>query len=370
MPPSTTLWPIGPHTPAKHRILRSYLNAWLPIMAFSRQGRVLFVDGFAGPGKYSGGEDGSPIVAIRALLEQRPDVRSKARVTYLFVEENAGRAVHLEETVAPLRTSLPDGCEAHVHRGAFDETINGVLDHLGASGDKLAPCFVMVDPFGVSGIPMRGLARILANPKSELYISFMYEAINRHKETGEFAPHLDELFGTEEWRDGVDMPESDHRRQFFYELYSRQLKRAGATHVLWFELFNGNRHVYTVFFATRHLLGCDRMKEAMWRVAPDGAFEFRGSHSGQLSLTELMGANLERLKGELRREFGGATDVPIEAIQNWIASDQTDFYSAHLKKTLKEMESAGEVTARSATPKPRKRGSYPDGTLVSIRAGI
>lgn len=370
MPPKTTLWPIGPHTPAKHRILRSYLSAWLPIMALSRQGRVVFVDGFAGPGKYSGGEDGSPIIALRALLEQRDDVKSKAHVTYIFVEEHAGRATHLEETVAPLRASLPSGCEAHVRRGGFDEAINGLLDDLGASGEQLAPCFVMVDPFGVSGIPMRGLSRILANPKSELYISFMYEAINRHKETGEFEPHLDDLFGTEEWRNGIDMPESDSRRQFFYDLYTRQLKHAGANHVLWFELFNGNRHVYTVFFATKHLRGCDRMKEAMWRVAPDGAFEFRGSNSGQLSLPELMSANLLELKRELRREFGGRADVPIETMQDWIQSDQTDFYSAHLKRTLREMEAENELSARSVNAKPRRRGFYPAGTLVTIRVSV
>ena len=61
-----TVWPAEPHTLAKHAILKEYLKAWMPIL--SRQsarvhapGReVLFVDGFAGPGRYSGGEPGSP----------------------------------------------------------------------------------------------------------------------------------------------------------------------------------------------------------------------------------------------------------------------------------------------------------------------
>src|ERR1700693_6137138 len=57
--PRTTLWEIQPHTRAKHRILKSYLDAWLPIMA-RYNGRILFIDGFAGPGRYSGGERGSP----------------------------------------------------------------------------------------------------------------------------------------------------------------------------------------------------------------------------------------------------------------------------------------------------------------------
>jgi three-Cys-motif partner protein len=58
-----TVWPASCHTLAKHRILASYLKAWMPILSRHFGGRpqqareVLFVDGFAGPGKYAGGED-------------------------------------------------------------------------------------------------------------------------------------------------------------------------------------------------------------------------------------------------------------------------------------------------------------------------
>ena len=59
--PKTTRWPLEPHTKAKHLILRLYLDAWLPIMA-TYNGRIVFLDGFAGPGRYTGGEDGSLLV--------------------------------------------------------------------------------------------------------------------------------------------------------------------------------------------------------------------------------------------------------------------------------------------------------------------
>lgn len=51
MPPKTTLWPLEPHTVGKHEVLRNYLKAWLPIMLSSND-RVLFIDAFAGPGRY------------------------------------------------------------------------------------------------------------------------------------------------------------------------------------------------------------------------------------------------------------------------------------------------------------------------------
>jgi hypothetical protein len=66
MPVRTTRWPLAPHTKIKHEILKRYLNAWLPILG-SWAGRVVFIDGFAGPGRYSGGEPGSPVIALQTF---------------------------------------------------------------------------------------------------------------------------------------------------------------------------------------------------------------------------------------------------------------------------------------------------------------
>ncbi|MYH72240.1 MAG: three-Cys-motif partner protein TcmP, partial [Acidimicrobiia bacterium] len=66
--PQETVWSIEPHTAAKHELLKHYLNAWFPILA-SRERRIMFLDGFAGPGIYSDGSPGSPVIALRTLLD-------------------------------------------------------------------------------------------------------------------------------------------------------------------------------------------------------------------------------------------------------------------------------------------------------------
>jgi three-Cys-motif partner protein len=52
------LWPLKRHTIAKHQILRWYIDAWLPILGAGRWAKddVVLIDGFAGPGRYRGGE--------------------------------------------------------------------------------------------------------------------------------------------------------------------------------------------------------------------------------------------------------------------------------------------------------------------------
>lgn len=53
--PKETIWPLDPHTLAKHEILRRYLEAWFPIVGRYSH-RIVYIDGFAGPGRYAGGE--------------------------------------------------------------------------------------------------------------------------------------------------------------------------------------------------------------------------------------------------------------------------------------------------------------------------
>jgi three-Cys-motif partner protein len=66
--PKEMLWKLEEHSRAKHAILRRYLGGWLPVMS-KWNSRLVLVDGFAGPGRYVGGEDGSPLIMLKAFLD-------------------------------------------------------------------------------------------------------------------------------------------------------------------------------------------------------------------------------------------------------------------------------------------------------------
>jgi three-Cys-motif partner protein len=356
-----TLWRLEPHTQGKHFVLKRYLDAWLPIMGRKRH-RILFIDGFAGPGEYVGGEEGSPLIALRALKEHSARHEIVAEVVFIFIEKDERRADHLTRTIERWQSSLPSNCRIEILKGLFDETVTQALDELDAQQKHLAPCFVMIDPFGVSGTPMSVIRRILQNPKSEVYISFMYESINRFKNTPEFGPHLDQLFGCKMWRKGVHIENPSERKNFFYDLYEQQLRHAGAQYVVHFELYNDRRLVYAVFFGTKHVTGCERMKQAIWRIAPWGDFAFRGTRFQQLTLG-LDNPNFALLKDALRQRFCGEDWISIGHVERFVASDQTDFLISHLRKqALVPMENAGEIEVDERTR--RRKRTYPPGTLL------
>ena len=132
------------------------------------------------------------------------------QIVCFFMESDMKRAHHLERLLA--HQALPPDTKCQVFPGTFDDHMTGILDYLAEQKARLAPAFVMIDPFGSKGSPMHLIERILQNSKSECMISFMYEPIRRFHQQSEFKPHLDELFGTAEWEQCLDMEESDAKK--------------------------------------------------------------------------------------------------------------------------------------------------------------
>ena len=148
---------------------------------------------------------------------------------------------------------------------------------------------------------MSVVRRLLRHPKCEIYFSLMYEFINRFKGTAEFEPHLNELFGCEDWKDLIEIENPEERRTGLYNLYESQLRDAGAKQVIHFDIFDGARLKYSIFFASQHEVGADRMKAAIWKAAPSGDFAFRGTRTPELALAAT--PDFEPLKKQLREAF-------------------------------------------------------------------
>jgi hypothetical protein len=93
--PSGELWDADRHTLAKHRLLETYLAAWLPALLQGRADRVTYAEDFAGPGIYKGGDPDSPIVALRAFLGHRDLLAGGRTVDMVLVEEDSRRLAEL-----------------------------------------------------------------------------------------------------------------------------------------------------------------------------------------------------------------------------------------------------------------------------------
>jgi three-Cys-motif partner protein len=355
-----TRWAIDDHTEGKHLVLKEYLNGWFPILG-RWNSRIVFIDGFSGPGEYGGGEKGSPIVALESIEKHKSSGNlGSTEVVCLFIEGRRDRADHLR-TLLDGRSNL-EGIKIGVRDGTFENNMSEMLDYIGEQNLRMAPAFVMIDPFGVKGSPMALIGRILANAKSECFISFMYEPIRRWHSQPEFEPHLTELFGTENWKQCLSMDEAEGKKRFLHALFKDNLKARGARYVVNFELWKGQRHIYTIYFATGHEKGCNLMKQAIWKVVQNDSFQFRGHNQQQLVL---FGPDVDTapLAAQLKQKFG-STPTPVETIERFVMTDETVFHTGHLRqKTLQPLEKAGRI----AVNRPSGVRGFSNGKGITVQ---
>lgn len=354
--PRETIWQLEPHTRAKHEILRRYLQAWMIILSQGRFPEILYIDGFAGPGEYKGGEIGSPIIALDTALAYRPPLQAK--VNFLFVEKDATRAAHLQAQIS-LRT-IPANFDVIVEGGVtFEEAFNKRYQQYVRNG-RLMPTFAFIDPFGWTGAPFALVKKILANPSCEVFVNFMYEEINRFIGHPDQVSNFNSFFGTEEWKSCVDLKEPRTRNRCLHDLYLRQLHGdGGAAFVRSFEMSN-SRDVtdYYLFYATNSMLGLKKMKEAMWKVDESGEFKFSDSTDpGQLILFE-KAPNTTALRSQILRAFSGKTPS-ISEIERFVVVE-TAFRETHYKtQILKVLEREDTLRVVNAAPN-RKAGTFGD----------
>lgn len=363
---SDATWKLPAHTEAKHRLLRAYLNAWFPII-IKNESRVAFIDGFAGPGRYKGGEPGSPIVAIETLVDHASFDRMDCTFLFKFIEAEPARAMLLEQNLTQLeadRGGLPKNVQWGVEQCAFMQSVHAFLDGLEANR-RLIPAVALVDPFGFSGVPMKDIGQFLRWPKCEVIFNLMFDSINRFATAGNVDRHLEELFGSAEYRNA---PSSGlPRRQFLVDLYMRQLRDVGGfDYVRALEMVNdrGRTGNYLVF-GTHHPRGLTCMKRAMWELDPEHGTRFSVDDQLQTSLYGPglfgTGPDLGPLRTQLIGQFAGQA-VRIDMVEKFVR-EQTDFLEdSHLKrKTLAPMQTDGAIANVEGQ---KRKGTFPPGSVV------
>lgn len=366
MPQTEITWKIEPHTEIKHEILKRYLQAWLPII--SKFGRANYIDGFAGPGKYSNGEDGSPLIAIKSLIQHKLRTNINAQFNFIFIEEDRDRCNHLKNEISKLDAPNDIKCKVHIECGLFEDKLNEILDTIQNNHSKIAPTFVFIDPFGIKGISLNLIKRIMSQKSCEVLINFMYEELNRFITLPQNESHIKSLFGEDiEWRKVKQITNPKERHLFLTSLYQKQLTNCcNIKHVKTFKMKNKfNKEDYVLFFCSNNDLGLIKMKEAMWKADNSGSFSFSdASYDPQQTTLFQKEPSYNQLKSLILQNFKGK-EVKIEDLINFVRFE-TPFLESHLKKPiLLPMESSEKIEIKFENK--RKKGTYPNGTIIHFK---
>lgn len=327
---------------------------------------LVYVDGFAGPGKFKTGEIGSPLIACDELDAALSISNARnASVTKVFVELQ-----HADL----LRSNLASR-GAHVYQRSFAD-LPEILDGLNIGGANL---FLYVDPFGIKYLDMRLFGRFVRLCSSvEVLVNFnsfgflreacrAYGMVLRDLPDGEELPErdpwdisvaadavvrLDTIMGSREWRTVINcykdgLLDGYEAECALADSYATGLK-CSFRYVLNFpvRLKEGRRPKYRMFHASNHPDGTILMYQSMEKGKEFLQYMQAG---GQTSLFEQDIENALVFESDIKQgmiENLGQNERPIR-LNEFYASFMTEtgitLPFEDIKNILKELERSGAV---------------------------
>lgn len=261
----------------------------------ARMPHVTYIEGFAGPGVYEGGEPGSPIIALRTL---RAAAAPDKPVDAIFIDREAACLRRLKAEIdrqvgLPVRPLAND--PVLVHGNAADELIPQ-LDRVRAWRGGI---FAFLDSWGNVAVPL-DVVRRLARPGCEVFVT-LGRRFWRQFGTA-LAPEWDDMFGSDEWRAVAKVPGAAAQARFIADQYRRALRSVGFRYLLDFELVDVRGEYLYLVHATTNERGVEKMKEALWAVDPVAGTGFQDPR-GQVTGQELLALEWQPAVTPLRRDI-------------------------------------------------------------------
>lgn len=352
--PEDTTWLLDPHTKAKHVIIRKYLDAWYPICAGGQFEEFTYAEGFAGPGIYKGGEPGSPVIALDVFLRRRL-LRPGQRLNMLLIEKRGDR---MEE----LRRQVNKKIDEHRGRPAQlnitfreDDCTAALLPTLQQLSPKRSPFFAVLDGWGgPDAIPLDIARSAASRPGGEVLVTFQPQHLVRFATVETRAQAGDKCFGSDAWRAVVDQPKK-MKKKFLVDCYRKSLFDAGFGYVVSFEMQDEKKNQLHLVFASNHLTGLTKMKEAMWKVDKHQGFRFRDPRDpDQLEFFFEERPELAPLRRALLSKLEeGAAEV--EKLRDF-ALRETVYRDSHAGTLLKDLFKEGIIESSTGrTPRKQDR---------------
>ena len=317
------LWPCLPKTKAKLEILHGYLGAWFGILAQKGYRHVFYVDGFCGPGRYSSGEDGSPVIAAQTAnrtAERFPEFSA----SLIFVDKDPKALVHLQ-SMSAIRDHHPR-IIIDIKEGTFSDEIGGIVAEL--ESGPLSPTFSFVDPFGFSHSPLDKLKRLMHNKSSEIFVNLMCGFMNRFKEHDDdrITASIQDMVGES---DLARIIGADDPIDAICLAFEKNLRRIGPYTLKFMMRDEKNIRDNAFFFCGRHARGFEKIKQAMWKIDPIhgnsfSAYRALSSNQFQDDLFET-GPQTQALSALLIENFSGKKNVPVHDIFEWVIEETESF---------------------------------------------
>jgi three-Cys-motif partner protein len=351
----------------KANIVADYFSTWAKIMIPSSKrwdGKIGYIDLFAGPGRYNDGTKSTPLLILeKAIID--PDMRNM--IVTIFSDAIPENIQSLNNVIKSLPNIDTLKYQPKVYTEIVDEKIAEIF-----GSTKMIPCLTFLDPWGYKGLSTQLVNSVIKDWGCDCIVFFNYNRINMGLSNDLVKKHMDALFGKERAltlkNELVSLAPSDREKRILGSL-SDSLKEMGGKFVLPFRFRGGKgeRISHHLIFVTKHVKGYNIMKEIMANASSSqyqgvASFEYSPSEAIQPYLLAPF-TPLNDLMKDIVTTFSGKSLTMIELFDNHNIG--TNYTKKNYKHALIQLEQEG-IVSTSPPPDKRKRNTMGDNVKITF----
>lgn len=358
------------HSRAKVEFYEKYLERYLPILSLSRYiSTINIYDVFCGRGVYENGGEGSPVRALKAIVEAKKKYPSGTRVALRLNDKDEHNIESVKQYIAREVPGYEQYCDVKFASVDAESLLDKMAVWLaGTKTDERNLLFI--DPYGYKTIHKDTIDGLMKNGKTEIIlflpVSFM------HRFTG-YAQEADAETIAPLRRFTEDFfPEGHPIRNVDEEIdvhdYINCLKEAfsygGKYYTASYQIEREKGKFFALFFMTSNLLGFEKILEVKWNLDEEDGNGFRlakASQYVQLSLFEEDFAEAKRQEHSkrLRAYLMEYLKEPRNNDDVYESVMKRGYLGKHATGVLKQLQDEGRLDVIDiATGKAARKGSF------------
>lgn len=354
----------------KARIVEKYFSVWAKVVAptaMTMDGKIAYIDLYAGPGRYKDGAASTPLLVLEKIIE---DATLCRMVVSLFNDSDHNNTATLQAEINKLSGVNKLKYKPQVSCGEINEDAERYFKQT-----RLVPSFSFIDPFGYRGLSLGIVNGVIKDWGCDCVFFFNYNRINAGISNPIVEDHMNALFGVKRaarLREALHSKSPTQREALILEELAQALKEMGGTYVLPFRFknANGTRTSHCLVFVSKHFKGYEIMKGIMAKessITDQGVPSFTYSPADESTpLLFSLSRPLEALEGMLRETFAGQM-LKMEDIYLRHNVD-TRYIKKNYKDALLHLEQAGKVTCVPSFEN-RRKGTFADHVVVKFPKG-
>ena len=356
------------HSRAKVEFYEKYLERYLPILSLSKYiSTINIYDVFCGRGVYENGGEGSPVRALKAIVDAKKKYPSNTHIALRLNDKDEQNIDSVKQYIAHKVPGYEQYCDVKFASVDAESLLDKMAIWLAATKNDERN-LLFIDPYGYKTIHKDTIDKLMKNGKTEIIlflpVSFMHRfkgyALEADVET--IAPlrrFTEDFFPEGHPVRNVDEEMNVHE---YIDCLKEAFSYDGKYYTSSYQIEREKGKFFALFFMTSNLLGFEKILEVKWDLdEEDGNGFVLSKVSTQPSLFDDYFA--EQKKNEHSNRLGGyLMDFLKDTRTNGDLYEfvlENGYMCKHATEILKQLQDEGQLEVIDLTTgKPARKGAY------------